>query len=53
MEKNGMLTDKSLSDFTDPKGKTKHAAYYDDAGPLVADEKNKHKLKKPVKITNK
>lgn len=41
MEKNGMLTDKSSSDFDN----TKKAEYYDADGYQVADEKNKHKLK--------
>ena len=45
-EKNGMLTDESMSDLDT----TKKAAYYDEESPLVADESNKDKLKKPVKI---
>lgn len=43
MEKNGMLTDKSQSDYDN----TKKAEYYDAAGFTVADEANKHKLSKP------
>jgi hypothetical protein len=46
MEKNGMLTEDSKSDFD----LTKKAAYYDEAGFGVADEGNKDKLKKPVRI---
>jgi hypothetical protein len=46
MEKNGMLTDKSQSDFDN----TKKAEYYDAEGFGVADEKNKEKLKKPVSV---
>mgnify|MGYP003353769042 CR=1 FL=1 len=43
MEKNGMLTDKSLSDFDN----TKKAEYFDEAGYKVADAANKHKLSNP------
>jgi hypothetical protein len=43
MEKNGMLTEKSLSDYDN----TKKAEYYDAEGFTVADENNKHKLNKP------
>ncbi len=50
-EKNGEVTEKSLSDFKDPKGHTKHAAYYDEDGFAVADESNKDKLKKPVPLS--
>ena len=46
MEKNGMLTDKSQSDYDT----TKKAEYYDAEGYSVADEQNKHKLNKPEKI---
>jgi hypothetical protein len=48
MEKNGMLTDKSLSDFDN----TKKAEWYDKDGFLVADDKNKEKLKNPQAIEN-
>ena len=44
-EKNGNLTEKSINDFN-----TKQAAYVDEDGYLVADEENKDKLKKPVKL---
>jgi hypothetical protein len=43
MEKNGMLTPDSMSDFDS----TKKAEYIDKESPLVADEANKSKLKKP------
>jgi hypothetical protein len=46
MEKNGMLTERSQSDFDN----TKKAEYYDKEGFLVADEENKHKLKNPQKV---
>ena len=46
MEKNGMLSDKSLSDFD----KTKRAEWYDEEDFYVADEANKKKLKKPKRI---
>ena len=46
MEKNGMLTDRSLSDFDN----TKKAQYYDADGFAVADEDNKDKLKTPEPI---
>jgi hypothetical protein len=46
MEKNGMLTDKSISDYDT----TKKAEYYDAEGFNVADEKNKHKLNKPEPV---
>jgi len=48
MEKNGMLTEKSQSDFDNAK----KAAYYDLEGYAVADEENKDKLKKPDTINN-
>ena len=48
MEKNGMLTDKSQSDYD----KTKKAAYYDLDGYEVADEDNRHLLSKPAVIEN-
>lgn len=48
MEKNGMLTEESMSDFDF----TKKAAYYDEAGYAVADEANKHKLAKPRKLAD-
>lgn len=41
-----MLTDKSQSDFDN----TKKAEYYDSSDFLVADEKNKDKLKNPRPI---
>lgn len=47
MEKNGMLTEESQSDFN----RTKKAAYIDLDGFDVADEDNKNKLKRPVKIS--
>jgi hypothetical protein len=46
MEKNGMLTDKSLSDFD----KTKKAEYYDENDFFVADRNNKDKLNQPKPI---
>lgn len=46
MEKNGMLTSESLSDFDN----TKKAAYYDAEGYAIADASNKHKLKNPKDI---
>ena len=46
MEKNGMLTDQSQSDYNN----TKKAEYYDLEGYMVADEENKHKLNKPERI---
>jgi|LauGreDrversion4_2_1035121.scaffolds.fasta_scaffold427289_2 hypothetical protein len=46
MEKNGMLTEKSISDYDN----TKKAEYYDAEGFEVADEKNKHKLSKPERL---
>ena len=45
MEKNGMVTTNSQSDYN-----TKKAEYYDEEGVNIADRDNKHKLKKPVKI---
>ena len=42
--KHGMLTEESQSDFDS----SKKAKYGDAESPLVADEANKHKLKKPV-----
>lgn len=48
MEKNGMLTDKSLSDYDN----TKKAEYYDAEGFNVADEQNKYKLNKPEPLSN-
>jgi hypothetical protein len=50
MEKNGMLSEDSLSDFTDEKGKVKKAEYYDEETNLVADKDNVDKLAKPVPI---
>jgi hypothetical protein len=44
--KHGMLTEDSMSDFDN----TKKASYFDADGPNVADESNKDKLKRPVKI---
>ncbi len=46
MIKHGMLTDDSNSDFDNAK----KAEYFDADGFHVADEKNKAKLKTPVKI---
>lgn len=48
MEKNGMLTERSQSDFDN----TKKAEYFDKEGFFVADEDNKAKLKNPAKIEN-
>ncbi len=48
MEKNGMLTDKSLSDFNN----SKKAEYYDADGFEVADKENKDKLKNPKPVDN-
>ncbi len=47
MEKNGMLTEDSQSDFD----RTKKASYVDLNGFAVADEANKNKLNEPVKIS--
>jgi hypothetical protein len=46
MEKNGMLTNNSFSDFD----KTKKAEWYDEEDFHVADEAHKKKLKKPKRI---
>jgi hypothetical protein len=46
MEKNGMLTEKSQSDFDT----TKKAEYYDKQGFAVADKDNKHRLKEAAKV---
>jgi hypothetical protein len=46
MEKNGMLTEKSLSDFNS----TKKAEYFDLDGFAVSDEENKQKLANPKPI---
>jgi hypothetical protein len=46
MEKNGMVTEKSQSDFDN----TKKAEYYDKEGFAVADKANKEKLKQPVSL---
>lgn len=46
MEKNGMLTNDSQSDFDS----SKKAAYYDEAGFAVADEQHKNKLKVPTPL---
>jgi hypothetical protein len=46
MEKNGMLTEKSVSDYDNKK----KAEYYDAEGFTVADENNKHKLNKPEPV---
>lgn len=46
MEKNGMLSSESQSDFDS----TKKAEYYDLEGFCVADENNKEKLKKAERI---
>lgn len=48
MEKNGMLSEKSHSDFD----KTKKAEYYDEEGFAVADKDNRHRLKTPVPLKN-
>jgi hypothetical protein len=48
MEKNGMLTKESISDFNN----TKKAEYFDLEGFETADEANKNKLKSPQKIEN-
>jgi len=50
MEKNGEVTEQSLSDYTDKDGKIKKAEYIDEEGFGVADAENKDKLKKPVPI---
>jgi hypothetical protein len=47
MEKHGMLTSNSQSDYDS----TKKAEYYDAEGYLVADEANKSKLARPEKIS--
>ena len=46
MEKNGMLSNNSFSDFD----KTKKAEWYDEEDFYVADEAHKKKLKKPKRI---
>jgi len=46
MEKNGMITEKSKSDFD----KEKKVAYYDKEGYELADEQHKHELKNPQPI---
>jgi hypothetical protein len=46
MEKNGMLTDKSVSDYD----QTKKAEWFDEEGYTVADDANKDKLKAPKSI---
>ena len=46
MEKNGMLTNKSQSDYDS----TKKAEYYDAQGYTVADEANKSRLTRPEPI---
>lgn len=46
MEKNGMVTEDSMSDFD----LTKKAVYYDEEGFGISDEANKHKLAKPQKL---
>lgn len=46
MEKNGMLSDKSQSDFDH----TKKAEWFDAEGFCVADKENKDKLKDPQPI---
>jgi hypothetical protein len=48
MEKNGMLTENSLSDYDT----TKKAAYYEKNGFAVADENNKYKLKDPQPVVS-
>ena len=49
MIKYGVMTENSHSDFD----LTKKAKYYDEEGDKIADEKHKHKLKKPIRINNK
>ena len=46
MEKNGMLTERSSSDFDN----TKKAEWYDSEGFSVADSLNKDKLKSPKPV---
>jgi hypothetical protein len=46
MEKNGMLTDKSQSDYDH----TKKAEYYDAEGFSVADKEHKHLLKRAESV---
>lgn len=41
-----MVTDRSFSDFD----MTKRADYYDELGNEIADESNRHKLKKPIAL---
>jgi hypothetical protein len=48
MEKNGMLSEKSKSDYDN----TKKAEYYDAEGFGVADEAHKDKLNKPEPVKN-
>ena len=48
MEKNGMLSENSQSDYDN----TKKAEYFDAEGYRVADEANKHKLSKPEPVKN-
>ena len=48
MEKNGMLTNESRSDYDN----TKKAEFYDKEGFTVADADNAHKLKNPERIKN-
>ena len=48
MEKNGMLSDQSQSDYDN----TKKAEYYDALGFNVADEANKHKLQQPEPVNS-
>jgi hypothetical protein len=47
MEKNGMLTEESLSDFDN----TKKAEFYDEEGFLVADTDHKDQLKNPQPVS--
>jgi hypothetical protein len=46
LTKYAIVTRDSHSDFN----RTKKAEYYDELGEAIADESNKGKLKKPVKI---
>lgn len=48
MEKNGMLSEESTSDFDG----TKKAEYYDADGYGVADEANKEKLSNPKPVAD-
>jgi hypothetical protein len=47
MEKNGMITEETRSDFD----KEKKIAYYDKEGYEMADTENKHMLKDPQPVS--